>query len=49
MTKEREALKLALEALEDPLAPTKRLKAINAINEVLAQPPEELNFELHNE
>lgn len=43
MTKD-EALKLALEALENPLAPTKRLKAITVIKEVLAQPPEEHNF-----
>lgn len=34
---EREALKLALEALEDPLAPTKRLKAITAIKEALRE------------
>ena len=39
----QEALKLALEALEDPLAPTKRLKAITIIKEALAQ-PEEHNF-----
>ncbi len=43
MTKD-EALKLALEALEEPLSPTKRMKAITAIKEALAQPPEERNF-----
>ena len=33
----KEALKLALEALEEPLAPTKRLKAITAIKQALRE------------
>jgi len=49
MTKEREALKLALEALEamNPYPASKeeqRNTAITAIKEALAQPPEERNF-----
>lgn len=46
MTKEREALKLALEALEYP-GPSwleAREPAIAAIKKVLEQPPEERNF-----
>lgn len=41
MTKD-EALRMALEALQDPLAPTKRMKAITAIKEALAQPEKDI-------
>jgi hypothetical protein len=48
MTTEREALKLVLEALKKMDKVMKRSpdtdKAINAAEEVLAQPPEERNF-----
>lgn len=50
MTKEREALKLALEALKALRAYPETIEywnqqnAINAAEEVLAQPPEERNF-----
>ena len=47
MTKEREALKLALEALGEPkehIAKHRRLEAIPAIREALAQPEQEPAF-----
>ncbi len=44
MTKEREALKLSLEALEDRSSLMKWQEARDAVKEVLAQPLEERNF-----
>lgn len=41
----KEALKLALEALEEPLAPTKRMKAITAIKEALAEQPAQQQYQ----
>jgi hypothetical protein len=44
MTKEREALKLSLEALEDRSSLMKWQEARDAVKEALAQPLEERNF-----